>query len=65
MNRVMKLTELYNLGANFLLSVNDDGTDFLDIMYGDEVYTLWSNLETIKKYFIEKGWDLNRLKIQN
>ncbi|WP_419155677.1 hypothetical protein [Weissella minor] len=58
----MKLNELYNLGANMLLTVNEDGTDFLDIMYGDEVYTLRSNLETIKKYFIEKGWDLKRLK---
>lgn len=61
----MKLNELYKLGANMLLTINHDGTDFLDIKYGNEVYTLRSNLATIKKYFIEKGWDLNRLKIQN
>ena len=59
----MRLKDLYQKGAVMMLTLNDKGTDFLDIEYREKVYTMRVNYETLNNFFKDNDMDFSKVKI--
>lgn len=59
----MRLKDLYQKGAVMMLTLNDKGTDFLDIVYREKAYTMRVNYETLNNFFKDNDMDFSKVKI--
>jgi hypothetical protein len=63
MSRRVNMKELYEAGAQFNLTLNPKGTDFIDVELDGEGCTWRNNEANLHDYFDENGWDWDRVRI--